>query len=55
MFGVGYGFQFLEQCGALVHIYIDGSVLVSHGGIEMGQGLYTKMIQVASLLLYNSS
>uniref|UniRef100_A0A8C0CEC5 Aldehyde oxidase 1 n=1 Tax=Balaenoptera musculus TaxID=9771 RepID=A0A8C0CEC5_BALMU len=33
---------------ALVHIYLDGSVLVTHGGIEMGQGVHTKMIQVAS-------
>ncbi|XP_014399974.1 PREDICTED: aldehyde oxidase 4-like, partial [Myotis brandtii] len=33
---------------ALVHIYTDGSVLVAHGGCEIGQGLYTKMIQVAS-------
>ena len=36
------------QVGALVHIYNDGSVLVNHGGTEMGQGLHTKMIQVAS-------
>ena len=34
------------QGGALVLIYTDGSVLVSHGGVEMGQGLHTKMIQV---------
>jgi len=31
---------------ALVHIYTDGSVLLSHGGVEMGQGLHTKMVQV---------
>uniref|UniRef100_A0A803TQA1 FAD-binding PCMH-type domain-containing protein n=1 Tax=Anolis carolinensis TaxID=28377 RepID=A0A803TQA1_ANOCA len=37
-----------NQAFALVHIYLDGSVLVSHGGSEMGQGLYTKMLQVAS-------
>ena len=35
-----------QQAGALVMIYKDGSVLVTHGGTEMGQGLHTKMIQV---------
>ncbi|XP_075687633.1 aldehyde oxidase-like [Rhinoderma darwinii] len=37
-----------NQAAALVHIYCDGSVLVSHGGTEMGQGIHTKMIQIAS-------
>ncbi|GAB1284986.1 Aldehyde oxidase 1 [Apodemus speciosus] len=37
-----------ETAAALVHIYLDGSALVSHGGIEMGQGVHTKMIQVVS-------
>ncbi|KAM9123110.1 aldehyde oxidase 1-like isoform 1-T2 [Pangshura tecta] len=37
-----------EKAAALVHIYVDGSVLLTHGGIEMGQGIHTKMIQVAS-------
>nr|XP_006820662.1 PREDICTED: xanthine dehydrogenase/oxidase-like [Saccoglossus kowalevskii] len=41
--------------GALVHIYLDGSVLLSHGGIEMGQGLYTKTKQIASRVLGISS
>nr|DAA64418.1 TPA_inf: aldehyde oxidase 1 [Procavia capensis] len=36
------------QGTALVHIYLDGSVLVAHGGIEMGQGVHTKMVQVVS-------
>ncbi|XP_064622237.1 xanthine dehydrogenase/oxidase-like [Lineus longissimus] len=42
---------FLNQAGALIHIYLDGSVLLAHGGVEMGQGLHTKMIQVTSRAL----
>ncbi|XP_037704740.1 aldehyde oxidase-like [Choloepus didactylus] len=45
---VGLGTVPLSQAAALVHIYLDGSVLVTHGGIEMGQGVHTKMIQVVS-------
>ncbi|XP_027780828.1 aldehyde oxidase [Marmota flaviventris] len=45
---VGVGSVAFSQAAALVHIYLDGSALVTHGGIEMGQGVHTKMIQVAS-------
>lgn len=38
----------LNQAGAFVIVYTDGSVLLTHGGCEMGQGLHTKMIQIAS-------
>ena len=53
-FGISYTLLCLNQSGALVLIYDDGSVLVSHGGTEMGQGLHTKMIQVSagSRILY---
>ncbi|OCT63833.1 hypothetical protein XELAEV_18044930mg [Xenopus laevis] len=47
-FTVGFVEKTFHQAAALVHIYIDGHVLVSHSGVEMGQGLHTKMIQVAS-------
>ena len=40
-------FVYSFQAGALVHVYTDGSVLVTHGGTEMGQGLHTKMVQVS--------
>ncbi|XP_076100385.1 xanthine dehydrogenase/oxidase-like isoform X2 [Mytilus galloprovincialis] len=50
-FGIAYTATFLNQAGALVMVYRDGSVLVTHGGVEMGQGLHTKMIQVASRVL----
>lgn len=48
MFGVSFGATFLNQAGALIHIYHDGSVLVSHGGVEIGQGLNTKMIMIVA-------
>uniref|UniRef100_A0A670Y181 Aldehyde oxidase 1 n=1 Tax=Pseudonaja textilis TaxID=8673 RepID=A0A670Y181_PSETE len=48
LFSVGYNVTLYHQAAALVHIYIDGSVLLSHGGCEMGQGINTKMLQVAS-------
>ncbi len=41
----------MNQGGALLQVYTDGSVLLSHGGMEMGQGLHTKMVQVCSCLL----
>ncbi|CAH6791652.1 Aox3 [Phodopus roborovskii] len=47
-FSIGIPTAFYNQAAALVHIYLDGSVLLTHGGCELGQGLYTKMIQVAS-------
>lgn len=53
MYGIGFsgGSLFLNQAGALLLVYVDGSVLLAHGGVEMGQGLHTKMIQVASRAL----
>ncbi|VVC38233.1 Oxidoreductase, molybdopterin binding site,Aldehyde oxidase/xanthine dehydrogenase,FAD-binding [Cinara cedri] len=53
MYGIAFagGSTFLNQAGALLLVYADGSVLLSHGGVEMGQGLHTKMIQVASRCL----
>ena len=47
-FGISFTTTFLNQAGALVSIYNDGTVLVNHGGIEMGQGLHTKMQQIAA-------
>lgn len=50
-FGIAFTAKHLNQNGALVLVYQDGSVLLSHGGTEMGQGLHTKMTQVASTAL----
>ncbi|WP_405871309.1 MULTISPECIES: xanthine dehydrogenase molybdopterin binding subunit [unclassified Streptomyces] len=50
-FGISFNLTAFNQGGALVLIYKDGSVLINHGGTEMGQGLHTKMIQVAATTL----
>lgn len=47
-------YNYSQQAAALVHIYTDGSVLVSHGGCEIGQGLYTKMIQVRKVSIIST-
>ena len=47
-FGISFNVTHLNQAGALVHVYTDGSVLVNHGGTEMGQGLNTKVAQVVA-------
>jgi len=47
-FGISFTTAFYNQAGALVLIYKDGSIQVNHGGTEMGQGLHTKILQVAA-------
>lgn len=47
-FGISFNLPSLNQAGALVHVYTDGSVHLNHGGTEMGQGLYTKIAQVVA-------
>lgn len=47
-FGISFTLTHLNQAGALVHVYQDGSVHLNHGGTEMGQGLFTKIAQVAA-------
>jgi xanthine dehydrogenase large subunit len=47
-FGISFTTAFLNQAGALVNIYTDGTVLVNHGGTEMGQGLHTKILRIAA-------
>jgi xanthine dehydrogenase large subunit len=50
-FGISFNRTEFNQAGALVLVYLDGSVLINHGGTEMGQGLHTKMLQVAATAL----
>lgn len=47
-FGISFTTTHLNQAGALLHIYTDGSVYLNHGGTEMGQGLFTKVAQVVA-------
>lgn len=47
-FGISFTVQFLNQAGALVHVYTDGSIHLNHGGTEMGQGLFLKVAQVVA-------
>lgn len=47
-FGISFTVQHLNQAGALIHVYTDGSIQLNHGGTEMGQGLYTKVAQVVA-------
>merc|ERR1712176_1565056 len=50
-YGISFTATHLNQSSALVHIQKDGSVLVAHGGVEMGQGLHTKLARVAASVL----
>ncbi|OUS28091.1 xanthine dehydrogenase molybdopterin binding subunit [Thalassotalea sp. 42_200_T64] len=47
-FGISFTVQHLNQAGALVHLYTDGTIHLNHGGTEMGQGLYTKVAQIVA-------
>lgn len=47
-FGISFTVKHLNQAGALIHVYTDGSIQLNHGGTEMGQGLYTKVAQVVA-------
>ena len=47
-FGISFTLTRMNQAGALVHVYTDGSVQLNHGGTEMGQGLFVKVAQVVA-------
>lgn len=47
-FGISFTATWFNQAGALLHVYADGSILLNHGGTEMGQGLHTKVAQVVA-------
>ncbi|WP_368040684.1 xanthine dehydrogenase molybdopterin binding subunit [Roseicella sp. DB1501] len=47
-FGISFGQMHMNQAGALVHVYTDGSIRLNHGGTEMGQGLFIKVAQVVA-------
>lgn len=47
-FGISFTLMHLNQAGALVHVYSDGSIAINHGGTEMGQGLFLKVAQVVA-------
>lgn len=47
-FGISFNATLYNQAGALVHVYSDGTILVNHGGTEMGQGLYSKIKQIVA-------
>ena len=47
-FGISFTATLFNQAGALVHVYLDGSIQVNHGGTEMGQGLHTKVAQIVA-------
>ncbi len=47
-FGISFTVQHLNQAGALVHVYTDGTIQINHGGTEMGQGLYIKIAQIVA-------
>ena len=47
-FGISFNIPHMNQAGALVHVYTDGSIRLNHGGTEMGQGLFIKIAQVVA-------